>query len=113
MENPILKTIDDANPDKDWRIVERRTLKLCEEAGESAQAILSYTSPHNIKSKHLDDFLEEVADTVIVGLDILLTKYPGEENLSPEEIESKRLKIIHNKLEKWRGIRDRINSTSQ
>ena len=105
--------VDDANPNKDHTLVERRTLKLCEEAGESAQAILSYTSPHNIKEKTLDDFLEEVSDTVVVGLDILLTRYPGEEELTPAELEAKRIQIIETKLNKWRAIRKKYKSSSQ
>lgn len=110
LKNELLKLIDDANKEKHYSQLERRTLKLCEEAGESAQAILSLYSHHNIKNKTIDCYLEEVTDTVIVGIDILLTRFPGEESLTLEELEEKRLKIFKQKLSKWSDIKSRIQS---
>ena len=101
MNNRVIKKILEANPGRNFRTLERRTLKLSEEVGEASQAILSVTSAANLKKLTKEDYLEEVTDVFIVATDILLTNMM-DENLTPEELEARLEDIVENKLRKWR-----------
>jgi NTP pyrophosphatase (non-canonical NTP hydrolase) len=72
-----------ANPYRDYANLSRRSIKLIEELGEVAEAWLSVTSPSNGKMKTWDDVREEIADCLIVALDIAWTALPGEEDPEP------------------------------
>ena len=98
----ILNEIRDSNPTRDSSLLERRLIKLGEEYGELAQALLSVTSPDNPKCKTWDDVREELSDVVIVALDMLFTIMPDEKGVSDT---MKRYIIeswIQDKLKKWR-----------
>lgn len=76
--NDIAILVRDANPDRSLANLDRRSLKLLEEMGELGQAFLNITSPANPKLKTWDDVREEIADCLIVALDIAWTRLPGE-----------------------------------
>lgn len=69
----IALAVREANPTRNASNLDRRALKLIEEFGEAAQAYLNVTSPSNGKSKTWDDVREEIADVLIVALDIAWT----------------------------------------
>ena len=62
-----------ANPDRHIDNIMRRLLKVLEELGETSEACLSVSSPHNYKNKSWTDYREESCDTLIVLIDIALT----------------------------------------
>lgn len=70
-------------------------LKLCEEAGEVAQAILSYTQTSGNQYKQLssEDVKEECIDTMLVAASLYF-KMPGS---SKEEL----MTILETKMGKW------------
>lgn len=72
MEN-IITMIRDANPERSRDTLSRRMFKLNEEFGEHAEAYLNVTSKNNGKGKTWDDVREEIADTLIVAVDVALT----------------------------------------
>ena len=80
--------------DLDKKDLTQKALKLCEEAGEVAQAVLSYTKAPvcGYKNKNQGDILEEVSDVIIVALSIARKL-----ELSKEDINT----VIENKLAKW------------
>lgn len=59
----------------------RRTTKLIEELGELSQAWLNVTSSSNSKQKTWNDVREEIADCLIVALDIAWTPLPNESDV--------------------------------
>lgn len=61
------------NPDRKPSNIRRRLVKVLEELGETSEACLSVSSPHNYKVKTWEDYREESADTLIVLIDIALT----------------------------------------
>jgi hypothetical protein len=75
--------VRDANPGRQFANIQRRTIKLNEELGEVAQAWLNVTSPSNGKGKTWDDVREEIADCLIVALDIGWTTLRGETEQTP------------------------------
>ena len=80
--------------DLDKKDLTQKALKLCEEAGEVAQAVLSYTKAPvcGYKNKNQGDILEEVSDVIIVALSIARKL-----GFSKEDINT----VIENKLVKW------------
>jgi len=80
--------------DLDKKDLTQKALKLCEEAGEVAQAILSYTKAPvcGYKNKNQGDVLEELSDVIIVALSIARKL-----EFSKEDIDT----VIENKLAKW------------
>lgn len=72
MEN-IIRMIRDANPERSPATLFRRMFKLTEEFGEHAEAYLNVTSKNNGKGKTWDDVREEIADSLIVAIDVALT----------------------------------------
>lgn len=70
----IISKVKDANPTRNLGNIQRRCMKLIEEAGETAEAFLGITSSiQNAKGKTWDDVREETADMLIVAIDIALT----------------------------------------
>ena len=80
--------------DLDQKDLTQKALKLCEEAGEVAQAVLSYTKAPvcGYKNKNQGDVLEELSDVIIVALSIARKL-----EFSKEDIDT----VIENKLAKW------------
>jgi NTP pyrophosphatase (non-canonical NTP hydrolase) len=75
----IIDLVATANPGRNPSNLHRRVLKLYEELGEVAEAYLNATSTTNGKKKAWADVREEVADVLIVALDIFLTQDNGVE----------------------------------
>ena len=84
----IATLVRDANLERDAATLDRRAFKLLEELGEVAQAYLAVTSQHNRKQKSWDDVREELADCLIVALDIAWTVLPGETDIAPPSYRS-------------------------
>lgn len=99
--NDIFNMIKHANPERHHSTLPRRILKLSEEQGEIAEAYLNVTSEGNGKGKTWGDVREEMVDLLIVDMDCLFTRMPGEENLTDEEIEAVITGLVVTKLEKW------------
>lgn len=97
----IIDKIKKANPKRHASHIERRMLKLGEEFGEAAQALLAVTSKNNSKKKTWDDVREELTDVVIVAMDILLTEMPDEKDITPETKRETIEKWFDKKLKKW------------
>jgi hypothetical protein len=68
--------VREANPGRQLGNVNRRLLKLDEEAGELSQAFLHVTSQTNAKKKSWYDVREECVDSIVPVIDIILTKHP-------------------------------------
>ena len=81
--------------------VERRVMKATEELGELAEAVLSATSASNAKGKTWMDIVDEACDVAIMGIDIALTKPPGQESLDDDAWRDVIKKIFALKLRKW------------
>ena len=81
--------------------VERRILKATEELGELAEALLSATSASNAKGKKWMDVTEEACDVAIMGIDIAMTKPPGQESIDDDTWRDVVTKIFALKLKKW------------
>ena len=104
----IIKAVYDAKVEKNKenlgssRLM-RRVVKLSEEVGEVAEAALGVTADEgeNYKEKTYDDLREEVVDTVIVGLDLILSIFPDEEEMDYDEIIENRSKLFERKINKW------------
>ena len=79
----ISQLVRDANPERNSSNLCRRSLKLVEEMGEVAEAFLGITSASNGKQKTWDDVREEVADCLIVALDIAWTRLHDESDIQP------------------------------
>lgn len=80
---------------KEPKSLEEMGLKLTEETGEVAEAILKYKKASGSQYKHgsLDDLKEECADTLLVALSL----YFQLENSSTEELDNLLMKKCH----KW------------
>lgn len=80
---------------KEPKSLEEMGLKLAEETGEVAEAILKYKKSSGSQYKHgtLDDLKEECADTLLVALSL----YFQLEGSSIDELNS----IIEKKAGKW------------
>jgi NTP pyrophosphatase (non-canonical NTP hydrolase) len=83
---------------KDPKTLQERALKLAEEAGELAQAVLSATNApgSEYKQQTLADVREEAADAAIVALSVLAQASSGKEEF---EVELNRLMAA--KSAKW------------
>lgn len=83
---------------KDPKTLQERALKLAEEAGELAQAVLSVTKApgSEYKGHDLADVREEAADTAIVALSIL-----AQASESREEFEAELNRLMADKCVKW------------
>lgn len=83
--------------------LERRILKTTEEVGELAEAALSATSKSNAKGKSWMDVVDEACDVAIMGIDIAMTKPPGQESIDDEAWRDIVKKIFALKLKKWQS----------
>lgn len=90
----ISHLVRDANLGRETGNVPRRAIKLVEELGEVAQALLQVTSATNRKQKTWDDVREEIADCLIVALDIGWTALPHE-SAPPESLDIPNQKICN------------------
>lgn len=70
----LVTMVRDVNPHRSPDNLTRRLLKILEELGETAEAYLSVSSPHNYKNKTWFDYREEACDTLIVLIDVGLTQ---------------------------------------
>lgn len=97
----LVQKILEANPRRKAKNLDRRIMKHGEEYGEVVQAYLAVTSKNNLKQKTWDDVREELIDTLILNLDILLTEMPDQKGMTLEA----RLGMIYDeldrKLAKW------------
>ena len=82
----------------DKKTLLERTLKLSEETGEVAQAVLSYSKACGCgyKNKSKEDLLEECIDVIIVASSIISQSYDN-------DVDIENVKRIYNKkLVKWK-----------
>ncbi len=70
----LVTMVREVNPHRTPANLYRRLLKILEELGESSEAYLSVSSPHNYKAKTWLDYREEAVDTLIVLIDVALTE---------------------------------------
>lgn len=102
--NGFLHAIRAANPARNFSTMSRRILKIGEEYGETCEAFLvSTTTRPTRKVKAYADVREELIDTGIVALDCALTRFPGEEDLTDEDVEAIVMEMLARKLQKWRA----------
>jgi len=87
IKQAIVDAVYDANPTRNVSNVNRRIIKLGEEYGEASEAYLNVTSAGNGKGKTWADVREELADVLIVALDVVLTPMSDDENLSDIQTE--------------------------
>lgn len=82
----------------DPKTLQERTLKLAEEAGELAQAVLTVTgAPGNAyKNQTMADVREEAADAAIVALSVL-----AQACSSQEEFDAELNRLMSTKCAKW------------
>jgi NTP pyrophosphatase (non-canonical NTP hydrolase) len=97
----LMVAIRDANPDREFNTLARRMIKLMEEMGEASEAYLNMTNGTNSKKKTWDDLREELVDVVIVAVDMLLTPFPGQQEMTNAELEDEIMEILGRKLRKW------------
>jgi len=97
----IIATIAQMNPQRDYNTFPRRIMKLGEEYGEINEAYLNVTSLNNKKKKTYDDVREELIDLLIVTVDCMITRLPGDENKTDKEIEDEITQWVRVKLDKW------------
>lgn len=82
----------------DKKTLLERTLKLSEEVGEVAQAMLSYSNVCGCgyKNKSKEDLVEECLDVIIVASSIISQSYDNDVDM--ETVKS----IYDKKLSKWK-----------
>ncbi|MFD1695689.1 MazG-like family protein [Roseibium aestuarii] len=87
----------------DTKTLQERALKLCEEAGEVAQAVLSATGAPGSAYKGLDlaDVREEAVDVIIVALAVLAQASESEEAFK-RDLE----RLVSTKVAKWQKTLD-------
>ncbi|MTH98047.1 hypothetical protein E1297_18785 [Roseibium sp. RKSG952] len=91
---------------QDRKTLVQRALKLSEEAGELAQAVLSATHAPGCDYKQLSmgDVREEAADVLIVALSIL-AQASGDQ----DEFERELASLMEEKSRKWRAVCQQTN----
>ncbi|WP_422378250.1 MazG-like family protein [Roseibium sp.] len=84
----------------DAKTLQERALKLAEEAGEVAQAVLSATGApgSTYKGQGLAEVREEAVDAAIVALSIL-----AQASETREAFEAELTRLMAVKCEKWQG----------
>lgn len=121
----IAELVRKTNPERDFSTLGRRCVKFLEELGEVSEAWLNVTSPTNGKDKSWDDVREEMADCLIVALDIVFTPVPHVQafsasktldsfmtsELGGDEIEELLLSLGQNVSDFYSSARDTENST--
>jgi hypothetical protein len=105
----IIDAIDVVNTDRNFENLHRRLIKLGEEYGEASEAYLASTSSRSYKKLTYADLREELADTVIVAVDLALTRTPDQiaSGLTTNQAKSEFANIIGRKLLKWVENRQR------
>ena len=85
----------------DQKTLQERTLKLAEEAGELAQAVLTVSKAPGSTYKHhtLADVREEAVDAAIVALSIL-----AQTCSNPDEFLAELDHLMAKKCAKWRKV---------
>lgn len=79
------------------------TIKLMEEVGELAEAVLVETGKMSHKTLDMDDpVFEEGADAILVVIDLLSKMYGA--TMTNDEIMSKLAFYLNKKQQKWEGI---------
>lgn len=101
----ILGVIRAVDSQREFRNIWRRLMKLGEEYGEALQAYLAITSDNNYKKLTPEDLREELIDVVIVALDLLCHRLPGEEHLTDEQLNDRIRAVFERKIEKWKRLR--------
>ncbi len=86
---------------RDEKTLQERTLKLSEEAGELAQAVLSFSkAPGSTYKNHTrDDVREEAVDAAIVALSILAQTCTSKDEFN-EELD----RLMDLKCTKWCAV---------
>jgi NTP pyrophosphatase (non-canonical NTP hydrolase) len=81
----------------DSKTLEQKCLKCCEEVGELAQAVLSYTKACGCDYKGLTnkDVVQECADVVIVAMSVMYQAGGTLEDF---------MKVFHEKMNKWQNV---------
>lgn len=79
------------------KTLEQMVLKLSEEVGETAQAILSYNKAPGSEYKQLTkaDVKEECADVILIALALFFKLSETEEELN---------EFLNKKIKKWRAV---------
>jgi NTP pyrophosphatase (non-canonical NTP hydrolase) len=93
MKNTMQKIFEASKCDP--KTIEQKALKLCEESGEVAQAVLSYCKAPGCESKGKTkaDVIEEIWDVIITAAALLYTVEDGKVNEKfSVEIRDKKLK---------------------
>lgn len=93
--NNVFELITSVNETEE-KTIEQKTLKLAEECGEVAEAVLSFTKAPACayKGKTSEDVLEECADVIILASSIAMSA-----NYNAEDIMNK----IKEKVVKWQS----------
>lgn len=97
----IFDIIYKANPRRSLDNLERRVMKITEEAGEATAAYLNVTSELNSKGSSWEDLREELLDTMIIAIDCLYTPMPIDERKTREQIEAEIFEEFKRKMAKW------------
>jgi len=97
----IIEKVQEANPDRSMKTLDRRILKLQEEAGECAQAYLSISSLLNSKNKTWNDVRTEAIDVIVIALDVALTRFPVDKGEDLAGIRKKVLQVFNRKVKRW------------
>lgn len=98
----LYDVIDKANSGRSLQTLIRRAGKMGEEYGEFWEAFLNVTSLHNGKDKIWEDVREELADMVIVAIDLIATRLPIDHGKSEEEVQQEIIAMVNKKLGKWK-----------
>jgi hypothetical protein len=101
----MLEVIRQVDPTRNFLTMNRRLMKLGEEFGEALQAYLAVTSGNNYKGLTPTDLREELIDIVVVALDLLCYRVPGEAALTDEQFDNAIRTIFERKIEKWKRVR--------
>lgn len=109
----VFEKIWNANRKRTMDIFARRLLKLGEEYGEANQAYLSVSSENNSKNKSWEDVREELADCIIVAMDLYCHQMPDETDESYTAKVASLHKDIDRKLKKWHKKQKKREDTSE
>lgn len=93
----------------DKKTLLERTLKLSEEVGEVAQAMLSYSNACGCgyKKKSKEDLVEECLDVIIVASSIISQSYDNDVDIETvKSIYNKKLSKWKEKCEEWYFIKE-------
>lgn len=103
----IMGLVQAANIGRNHATLPRRFMKATEELGEASEAYLNVTSDVNGKNKSWDDVREELADLLIVALDLNLTAMPDQPNADPAFLIDQLAQRVSSKVDKWNKSSDR------